>query len=158
MKKPPSILDRAFNVRDIPSNPKVLLLNMAKLGNTSAQCFASQETLAAMCCCCKRSVRRALKYLRDHGFVTRIPNPKGSTDRYVLHFERWGGTGGQDGLPKGKNGPHLRGQNVRQNQNLNQNLNQGAAPGGSVANALGKALNGIADAIEKRDRQENGND
>jgi hypothetical protein len=123
----PRILDLAFEVRDIPTSPKLLLIVMSRLGNSTGQCFASQETLANRCCCSVRTVRRLLDFLRCNQFVTRIPNPKGSTDRYVLNFHRWGGAGGQNG--RGERPKRLvdAGQYDRQNLDLNPKLNRSGA-------------------------------
>lgn len=124
MFKSPRILDLAFDVHDLPPISMLILIKMARFGNTTSQVYASQQTLALVCNCSIRTVRRTQTLLRERGYITRIPNPKGSTDRYVLNFDRWDVSLGQRGRLKRSQGPLGGGQNVRQNHNLNHNLNQ----------------------------------
>lgn len=93
------ILDQAFAVRDISAPAKLLLLNMAKLGNRSGEVFICQEKLAAMSSCSVRTTRRSLGELRNRKFITRVPNPGRATVRYILNHSRW--IAGQKVRPEG---------------------------------------------------------
>ena len=127
MRRKIRILDLAFTVSDLPPLGKFLLITMARLGNSSGRCYASQETLASKCCCSIRTVRRLLKVLREAGLVVRIPDSTRSTDSYVLLYQRWTSErkeGGQRGLSKRPTRPQLTGQFGRENPKVNPNLNQ----------------------------------
>lgn len=160
MVEKPRILDRAFATQGIPSSAKLLLLNMAKLGNGTGQCFASQQRLAEMCCCDKRTVRRALSHLLAEGLIKEIPNPKRATKRYLLNFHRWGLPRGQDARTGGRKRPHTRGQIDRQNHDLNHKLNHGARnrlPSGPPAK-IGQVLEKIKQGHEWYSLGEGGSD
>ena len=157
MSGPPSTLDLAFALYGIPRSAKLVLLEMARVGNVSGECFASQKRLAKMSCSTDRNVRTALAYLRDHGFIQRIANPGRRTSNYLLLTKRWGVECGKIDRPTGKNLPHPSGKTVRQNQNLNQNLNQGRQSSRSmrrVDEEIGQVLGNMERLLAKRDGEE----
>lgn len=84
-----SPLDRAFAVIGLPGSVKLVLLAMAKVGNATDQCFASQEYLATLCGCSVRTVRRAQSFLLTAGFIMRLPRGNRATDRFLLQHHRW---------------------------------------------------------------------
>lgn len=82
-------LDRAFAIVGLPPTVKLVLLHMAKIGNQTHQCFASQKKLAEWSGCSIRSVRRAQNYLLAVGLIVRIPSEGRKTNRFVLQTHLW---------------------------------------------------------------------
>lgn len=157
----PRILDRAFGVLDLPPLAMLVFIKMARLGNASGQVYASQETLTRLCNCSVRTIRRVQAVLRKRGYITRIANPLGRTDRYLLEFRRWKVADGQRVLGNRSKRPHRTGHSVRQNQDKNQKLNQrpGQSDAGrSINTTLEEVLSGISQAIAKRENEGGGHD
>lgn len=134
-------LDLAIGAHGIPTLAKLLLICMAKLGNSTHHCFASQRRLAKMCECSVRSIGRQMDHLRMRGWITRVEDPKRKTDCYQLNTHMW--VSGQAVFQHQSDRPARRGQNVRQNHNgnLKMNLRQsGAVKSQSSANEKGGTI------------------
>lgn len=89
MRPGTSPLDRAFAVLGLSGSVKLVLICMAKVGNQTGQCFASQEYLATICGCSVRTVRRAQSFLLSAGLIMRLPRGKRATDTFLLQHHIW---------------------------------------------------------------------
>jgi DNA-binding transcriptional regulator GbsR (MarR family) len=124
MKRPPRLLDQAFNIVELPCREKILLIHMARYANSSTVCYASQARLALDTGMSDRSVRRALKELRDLKLIIRLGGNSRRTDAYCIRPDNWTG---QTGHRHRTSSPFSGGQFDRQNHKLNQNLNQSSS-------------------------------
>ena len=124
MTKPPRLLDQAFNIIELPCREKILLSHMARYANNSTVCYASQARLALDTGMSDRSIRRALKELRDLKLIIRLGGNSRRTDAYCIRPDNWTG---QTGHRHRTSSPFSGGQFVRQNHKPNQNLNQSSS-------------------------------
>lgn len=152
------VLDIAFAVSDLKPMTKLVLVNMARLGNNTAQCWASQQLLADMCGCARRTVQRHQRILRKLDYIYRAPNKNTRTTLYILRHSVWN----QDGFIVRKDrtlSPVQSGQNVRQNPNMNPKLNHdrcGANKRGGAAIPISDSLcHQLASLQEAVEEQEN---
>lgn len=68
-------LDMAFEFQGVDGNYKWVLVVMARFGNTTGYCWASQSTIAEVCCISRSTVHRAIKRLTKLGLITAVSNP-----------------------------------------------------------------------------------
>ena len=163
MSLDPNIVRMALNATGIKMGVKAVLSQMALRGYRSAQCHASQKTLAKAACCHVKTVERAIATLLKKGYIEEIPNPHQSTKRYILHFSRW--CGQKVGTLPAKSRLHAR-QYAGQNQTMNQNMNQGSAVTATarrrvadpISSDIQKILAGIGQCVERNEPGETGQD
>lgn len=71
--------------------PKNVLVALADMADEASQCYPGQKRIADMIGRSPKTVERALKWLEEHGLVSRVhrhgPNGFRTSDRYQLHTE-----------------------------------------------------------------------
>lgn len=147
-KRGPRILDLAFEVDFLRSREKILLIFMARYGNKSGLCYASQDRLAHDCGCDRSTICRALRKLRSLGLVTPIDDPKRHTITYRLNCGKWRSPMPQIASSDASNCGSDLWQIATQNPKPNPNMNQRRR----VGTACGKPIGEIASSILKSKR------
>lgn len=149
-------LDLAFGLDTGNDKANHMLLHMARLGNRSHRCFASQARLATRCGFSVSTASRAIRYLVKHGYIKQIyEHPRRrQTNTYELLIKLWitqrpvaaAAQSGQSGCRTDAR------QTDRQNHNHESGRRQECAFGGvrSLGELLPKTLESARDAARNR--------
>lgn len=87
----PRALDLAFDVDTGNSRANHMLLIMARLGNRTLRCYASEKTLADRCGFSVSTASRAIDYLKSRSFIKQVichPRRRQSCT-YALCIDLW---------------------------------------------------------------------
>lgn len=90
-RKEPRALDLAFDVDTGNSRANHMLLIMARLGNRTLRCYASEKTLADRCGFSVSTASRAIDYLKSRSFIKQVichPRKRKSCT-YALCIDLW---------------------------------------------------------------------
>jgi len=90
-KRKPRALDLAFDVDTGNASANHMLLIMARLGNASLRCYASEKTLADRCGFSVSSASRAINHLKACSYIKQIickPRTR-RTNTYQLCINLW---------------------------------------------------------------------
>ena len=141
-------LDLAFDVPGLSSSEKLLIIVMARFGNSSGFCWASQQTLADKCGCDRSTINRLLKKLKDKELVTPTKDPKRRTVTYRLNCGKWRSLMKQNDT-LGVAERHTRqSQIATQNQDMNQKMNHGRRSGKACGQPIGELATKIIQSKE----------
>jgi hypothetical protein len=91
LRKKPRALDLAFDVDTGNAPANHMLLIMARLGNGSLRCYASEQTLADRCGFSVSSASRAIDHLKARSYIKQIictPRTR-RTNTYQLCINLW---------------------------------------------------------------------
>ncbi len=89
--KEPRALDLAFEVDTGDSRANHMLLIMARIGNSSLVCYASEKTLARRCGFSVSTASRAIDHLKAHSYIKQVilrPRRRQSCT-YALCVDLW---------------------------------------------------------------------
>lgn len=145
-KHPSRLLDQAFAVRGIAPRERFVLIWMARLGNGSGRCWASQRTLAEYTGYSRKTVGRAIGKLQEANLIIEFPDADRCTKTYLITCGKEQGAQGKSVMSGATDRPEGMRRSDAQNPKLNQNKNQRRLPSGRCAQPIGSLAERVVTA------------